>query len=130
MGMSSKATPEVLSLSDQEHRPVLAHQLIESLQPQLGATVVDGTLGAGGITLRLRERVGDRGLVIAIDRDPEAVDRARGLFGSDPAVVLIHGNFADLHSILDTLNIEAVDAVALDLGISSLQLDSPDRGFS
>jgi 16S rRNA (cytosine1402-N4)-methyltransferase len=92
--------------------------------------VVDGTLGAGGITALLSQSVGDSGRVIAIDRDDDAVSRARGRFASAPNVTLVQGNFAGLAEILKSLKIEAVDAVALDLGISSIQLDDGERGFS
>jgi 16S rRNA (cytosine1402-N4)-methyltransferase len=92
--------------------------------------VVDGTLGAGGVTALLSQSVGDSGRVIAIDRDDDAVSRARGRFASAANVTLVQGNFADLAEILKSLKIEAVDAVALDLGISSIQLDDGKRGFS
>ena len=112
-----------------QHRPVLLHPLIESLQPRTGQTVVDGTLGAGGVTAALSERVGPEGRVIAVDRDPEAVGRARTRFAGGN-VTAVHGDFADLGQILDTLGIPSVDSVALDLGISSVQLDDARRGFS
>ena len=93
--------------------------------------VVDGTLGAGGVTEALLERVLPGGRVLAIDRDPAAVQRGRERFaGSGRAVLVEHGDFADLAGILRRHGIDAVDAVTLDLGISSLQLDDPDRGFS
>jgi 16S rRNA (cytosine1402-N4)-methyltransferase len=92
--------------------------------------VVDGTLGAGGITALLLQSVGDSGRVIAIDRDGEAVERAKARFSANANVTPVHGNFADLAGILEQLGIDAVDAVALDLGISSIQLDDGRRGFS
>jgi len=128
--MPSEVTPEVSSSEATEHRPVLAHPLIESLQPRAGATVVDGTLGAGGITALLSQNVGDSGRVIAIDRDGDAIERARGRFASARNVTLVQANFADLAEVLSSLGIEAVDAVVLDLGISSTQLDDGKRGFS
>ena len=92
--------------------------------------VVDGTLGAGGITSLLADRVGEHGRVIAIDRDADAVERARARFAAQTFVTLVHGNYADLLEILEDLGLDSVDAVALDLGISSIQLDDPIRGFS
>ena len=112
------------------HRPVLLHPLIENLQSQPGHTVVDGTLGAGGVTFALSERVGPSGKVIAIDRDPGAVQLARVRFADMPQVTLVHGDFADLVPILGGMGIEAVDVVTLDLGISSVQLDNSERGFT
>lgn len=125
------ATPGAASPEAAGHRPVLLHPLIESLQPRPGQTAVDGTLGAGGVTAALCERVLPGGRVVAVDRDPAAVAAARERFARyGDAVTLVHGDFADLEEILRDLRIDAVDCVALDLGISSLQLDDPSRGFS
>ena len=113
------------------HRPVLLHPLIESLQPRPGQIAVDGTLGGGGVTAALLERVLPGGRVIAIDRDPAAVARGRERFAPyGDAVTVVHGDFADLSQILRDLDLAAVDVITLDLGVSSLQLDAPDRGFS
>jgi len=116
---------------DGGHRPVLLHPLIESLQPRPGQIAVDGTLGGGGVTAALVERVLPGGRVIAVDRDPAAVARGRERFaGYGDAVSVVHGDFADLSPILRECGVGAVDIVTLDLGVSSLQLDAPDRGFS
>lgn len=113
------------------HRPVLLHPLIESLQPRPGQIAVDGTLGGGGVTAALVERILPGGRVIAIDRDPAAVARGRERFAEyGDAVTVVHGNFADLSQILRDLGVASVDMVTLDLGVSSLQLDTPERGFS
>jgi 16S rRNA (cytosine1402-N4)-methyltransferase len=91
---------------------------------------VDGTLGAGGVTAALLERVRPGGRVIAIDRDPAALEGARRRFAdAGDALVLVHGDFAELIEHLRHNRIAAVDGVTLDLGISSLQLDDPARGF-
>jgi 16S rRNA (cytosine1402-N4)-methyltransferase len=91
--------------------------------------VVDGTLGGGGHTRLLADAVGPDGLVIAIDRDPAAIDRgARELAGLP--VRFAQANYCDLPEVLDALSIEAVDAVLLDVGLSSDQLADHDRGFS
>lgn len=128
----SRATPDAsVAENDGGHRPVLLHPLIESLQPRPGHIAVDGTLGGGGVTAALIERVLPGGRVIAIDRDPAAVARGRERFAPyGDAVSVVHGDFADVSQILRDLGVAAVDAVTLDLGVSSLQLDAPERGFS
>lgn len=120
------STPEATG-----HRPVLLHPLIESLQPQPGQTYVDGTLGAGGYVAAFLERILPGGHILAIDRDPAAVAMARQRFAAHgDAVTAVHGDFADMESIAATHRIASVDGVVLDLGISSLQLNEPGRGFS
>ncbi|HEX3605111.1 MAG TPA: 16S rRNA (cytosine(1402)-N(4))-methyltransferase RsmH [Candidatus Dormibacteraeota bacterium] len=128
METGDHATPGVPSPDG--HRPVLLHPLIDSLQPRPGQVFVDGTLGAGGVTAALLERVGPGGRVVAIDRDPAALAGARRRFAdAGDALLLVHGDFADLAEHLRRHGIAAVDGVTLDLGISSLQLDDPARGF-
>lgn len=113
------------------HRPVLLHSLIESLQPRPGQVVVDGTLGAGGVTAAVLDRVTPGGCVVAIDRDPAAVHRARQRFAAHPGtLVLVHDDVANLLDILERHGLARIDAVILDLGLSSLQLDDPQRGFA
>lgn len=126
------ATPGEPPAEASLHRPVLLHQLIEHLQPREGQIAVDGTLGGGGVTAALLERVGASGRVLAIDRDPAAIDRARRRFAGvpTPRLVLAHGNFAALARIAAEHGIAAADSVCLDLGTSSAQLGDPDRGFS
>ena len=114
-----------------EHRPVLLHPLIESLQPRPGSVVVDATLGGGGVTAALLERVTPGGRVLAVDRDDAAIESARARFaGYGDALALAHGDFRDLAALSETAGFSNVDAVAFDLGVSSLQLDAPERGFS
>jgi 16S rRNA (cytosine1402-N4)-methyltransferase len=131
MEPTDAATPGVPAPDGAGHRPVLLTPLIESLQPRPGQTVVDATLGAGGFTAALLERVTPGGLVLAIDRDKTAVDAGRLRFkAAGDAVQIAQGDFADLDTIVHGLGVAAVDAVVFDLGISSLQLDDPARGFS
>jgi len=130
MGNAFDATPEVAELEAPGHRPVLLHPLIENLHPLGGQTVVDATLGAGGVTARLLHAVGRDGQVLAVDRDPQAIAVARTRFSQASALILAHGDFANLDSIAADHGIPAADCVAMDLGISSTQLDDPQRGFS
>jgi len=111
------------------HISVLAEEVIHWLDPQPGQTFVDGTLGGGGHTRLLAERVGDQGLVIGFDRDPAAIDRAavhlRGL-----PVNIVHADFREVPEVLAQLSLPPVDGVVLDLGLSSDQLADEARGFS
>lgn len=111
------------------HVPVLLDQVVEWLGPREGAVIVDGTLGGGGHTRALAERVGPRGLVIALDLDPEAIAAGERNLSGLP-LKLVHSNFCELPEVLDQLEISAVDGVVLDLGISSDQLADAARGFS
>jgi 16S rRNA (cytosine1402-N4)-methyltransferase len=111
------------------HVPVLLEQVVAWLQPRPGMVLVDGTLGGGGHTRVLADAVGKDGLVIGLDRDPAAVDAASDQLRSLP-VRAIQSNFCDLPEVLAELEIERVDGVLLDLGISSDQLADRSRGFS
>jgi len=126
----SDATPGDPAPEAPGHRPVLLHPLIANLQPRPGQVAIDGTLGAGGVTAALAQRVGPGGRVVAIDRDHEAVAAARTRFAQRPDITVVPGDFANLDTIVRDLGIAAADLVALDLGISSTQLDTPARGFS
>lgn len=111
------------------HTSVLPQETLDFLSPQPGATVVDGTLGGGGHTRLLAEAVGPQGLVIAIDRDATAIDRACRELAGLP-IRFAQANFCDIPEVLDAVGVEAVDAVLLDIGLSSDQLADRQRGFS
>ncbi len=111
------------------HRSVMPDEVLASLDPQSGQTIVDGTLGGGGHTALLADLVGPDGLVVAIDRDADAVAGAERRFAGRP-VKPFHGNFCNLPEVLTTLGLGKVDGVLLDLGLSSDQLADHDRGFS
>jgi len=111
------------------HTAVLPAEVMEFLAVEPGMTVVDGTLGGGGHTRLLLDAVGTAGRVIALDRDPAAIDRgARELAGRP--IRFAQANFCDLPEALDALSIDRVDRVLLDVGLSSDQLADHDRGFS
>src|SRR5436190_13603812 len=101
------------------HVPVLAAEMMEWLNPQPGQIIVDGTLGGGGHTRLIAERVGPgNGFVIALDRDPAAIVAAeRNLAGL--TVKIAQANFSEMPAVLEELKIDAVDGVLLDLGLSS-----------
>jgi 16S rRNA (cytosine1402-N4)-methyltransferase len=111
------------------HVPVLPAEVLHWLQPRPGAVMVDGTLGAGGHTRLLAERVGPIGRVIAVDRDPAAVAAAEDSLRGLPVAVAC-ASYAKLPEILQELKIASVDGLLLDLGLSSDQLADRDRGFS
>ena len=112
------------------HEPVLLPEVLEYLGVRPGQAVVDGTVGGGGHTQALCERVGPSGQVIGLDRDPEALAEAgRRLSGYRDRLVLIQENFARLGIVLDGFSIAKIDSVLLDLGPSLHQLKSAERGF-
>jgi 16S rRNA (cytosine1402-N4)-methyltransferase len=117
------------------HVPVLPREVIEWLDPRPGQIIVDGTLGGGGHTRLLAERLGDSGgsetggFVLALDRDAAALAAAERSLAGLP-VKIAQANFCDLAGMLDELQIPAVDGVLLDLGLSSDQLADKSRGFS
>ncbi len=112
-----------------QHIPVLVEEVLQWLKPTAGATFVDGTLGGGGHTRRLAEVVGSSGLVVALDRDPAAIEAAEHNLRGLP-IKLVQSNYADLPEILKQLEIPAVDGILVDLGLSSDQLGDAARGFS
>jgi 16S rRNA (cytosine1402-N4)-methyltransferase len=111
------------------HVPVMPDEVVRWLDPRPHAIIVDGTTGSGGHTRVLAERMGPSGLVLGLDRDPEAIAAAERNLAGMP-VKLVQANFCDLPEVLDQLEIPAVDGVILDLGLSSEQLADPQRGFS
>jgi len=111
------------------HRPVLLTEVIEALSPRDGAIYVDGTFGAGGYSRALLEAA--QCTVFAIDRDPDAVKGAAPLIDRYPGRLhILQGRFGDMAELLSARGIDAVQGVTLDLGVSSMQLDQPERGFS
>lgn len=113
------------------HQSVLLTEVLAELDLKPGAMVVDGTLGAGGHTAAMAAAVGPEGRVVALDQDAGALDRARKKLGTMAArCTLVKSSFAQMDSVVTGLGLNQVDGVLLDIGISSDQLDDPDRGFS
>ena len=112
------------------HFSVMLQPCIDALNIKPKGIYLDGTLGRAGHSREIAKRL-TTGRLICIDRDQAALDAAPGrLEGLMDKVTLVHGNFEDLASILDSLNIPAVDGMLFDLGVSSPQLDDAQRGFS
>ncbi|CAO3422471.1 16S rRNA (cytosine(1402)-N(4))-methyltransferase RsmH [Azospirillum doebereinerae] len=111
------------------HIPVLLHEVVESLAPRDGGVYVDGTFGAGGYSRALLEAADCR--VWGIDRDPAAIERGHALAQRFPGrLEVIEGCFGDMAELLGERGVAGVDGVALDVGVSSPQIDEPERGFS
>ncbi|MQT13783.1 16S rRNA (cytosine(1402)-N(4))-methyltransferase RsmH [Segnochrobactrum spirostomi] len=110
------------------HKPVMLAEVLAALAAGPGKTVVDGTFGAGGYTRALLAEGAD---VIAIDRDPTAIAAGRALEAESAGRLrLVHGRFSELDRHAEALGVAAVDGVVLDVGVSSMQLDRAERGFS
>lgn len=113
------------------HKSVLLHETVDSLNIKPDGIYVDGTLGGGGHAFEVCKRLGENGRFIGIDQDAEAIEAA-GLrlaeFGDK--VTIVRSNYVDTPDVLKSLNIDKVDGIMLDLGVSSYQLDTPERGFS
>src|SRR5215813_11054872 len=111
------------------HVPVLAREVVDALRPRDGGRYVDGTFGAGGYTSAMLDRADCR--VIAVDRDPDAIAAGQALAQHyAPRLRLIEGRFGDMAELLSAEGVDEVDGVALDLGVSSMQFDQAERGFS
>jgi 16S rRNA (cytosine1402-N4)-methyltransferase len=110
------------------HVPVLIEEVLRFLAPAAGETIIDGTFGAGGYS---RAILGRGASVIAIDRDPTAINDGTALWEeARDRLTLVEGRFADLDAIARDCGHERVDGVVLDIGVSSMQLDTAERGFS
>ncbi len=113
------------------HRPVLMAEVLNYLAPQSGEIFVDATVGGGGHSFAIVSRLIPGGLLIGLDRDPEAIAAAgECLVPFKDNTILVQANFKDLQSVLAGLEIAAIDGLLFDLGVSSFQLDNPQRGFS
>ncbi len=113
------------------HVPVLVEEICQWLSPKPGGIYVDCTLGVGGTSLKILESSGNNAYILGLDRDSEALALAKknlAFYGSQ--VRLFNGNYSHLMEFVQQAGFEKVDGVVFDLGVSSLQLDTPERGFS
>ncbi len=114
-----------------EHRSVLLYETVDSLQVKPDGIYVDGTLGGGGHALEVCRRLGEHGRLIGIDQDADAIAAASArLEEYRDKVTIVRSNYVEIDKVLRDLGIEKVDGIYLDLGVSSYQLDTPDRGFT
>ncbi|HSF17775.1 MAG TPA: 16S rRNA (cytosine(1402)-N(4))-methyltransferase RsmH [Vicinamibacteria bacterium] len=119
--------PEQISAG---HVPVLLAEAIDFLAPRDGGVYVDATFGGGGYSQAILHRSSPGGRVIALDRDRDALRQGETMAEPSGRLELVWGSFADLGPHLDRLGVDSVDGIVADLGLSSLQLDDPNRGFS
>lgn len=113
-----------------KHIPVLLNETIDALNIRPDGIYVDGTLGGAGHSKEIIKKLSNKGLLIGIDRDEEALEAANENLKEYDNKKLVHGNHDDIKTILSELNIDKVDGILLDLGVSSYQLDEKTRGFS
>jgi 16S rRNA (cytosine1402-N4)-methyltransferase len=118
-----------MSIGPTKHSPVLPREVLEWLRPVPGQTFVDGTLGGAGHAKLLAERVGPQGIVLGLDRDPAVIERVEAT-PHYASIRPIHANYSILPELLVELEIQHVDGILLDLGLSSDQLADFERGFS
>lgn len=122
--MMSMASGEV-----SRHVPVMRFEMLAALSPRDGEIHVDCTFGAGGYSRAILEAAQTR--VYAIDQDPEAMSAGEALVGAFPGrLTLLHGRFSEMEKLLAAFGVTRVDGVVLDIGVSSMQLDQSERGFS
>ncbi len=113
------------------HIPVMSGEVLAALDLQPGAVVLDCTLGLGGHSLQMSDKIGLTGRLIGIDQDDHAIVRARAVLADFRGRLdIVKSNFRCIHAVLDGLGVPFVDAILFDLGVSSLQLDDASRGFS
>ena len=111
------------------HIPVLKNETIELLNVKSGGVYFDGTLGGAGHSKAIQEKAQIKSL-IGVDQDIEALEAAKKNLSEFDNVVYVNDNFRNIDSILDELNVDAVDGILVDIGVSSYQIDSAERGFS
>ena len=111
------------------HKPVLLEETIDALDIKKDGIYIDGTAGGGGHSEQIAKRL-ESGRLISIDRDPDALKAATKRLSPYPQARVVEGNFSQMKQIAESLGIEKVDGILLDIGVSSYQLDAPERGFS
>ena len=113
-----------------KHIPVMLNECIEGLKIKPNGKYIDGTLGGAGHSREILMHLSQNGLLIGIDKDEEALQKAKSVLKHYSNVIYVHNNHDNIKAILKELEIEYVDGILLDLGVSSYQLDEKSRGFS
>ena len=112
------------------HISVLLEESVDALDIKPDGIYVDCTAGGGGHSAEVLKRLGENGRMILFDRDPDAIETVTNRFKDDKRVTVIHSNFSEIKKVLAELNVNGVDGIIADLGVSSHQLDTAERGFS
>ena len=113
-----------------KHKPVLLEETIQGLNIKENGIYVDGTLGGAGHSKEILKQLSSKGLLVGIDRDQEALNAAKENLKEFQNVKYVHGNHDEIEKIFEQIEIQEVDGILLDLGVSSYQLDERARGFS
>lgn len=113
-----------------EHISVLLRESVDALNVKPDGVYVDCTAGGGGHSAAVLEKLSEQGRMILIDRDPDAVAFLKERFSGDRRVTVVQERFSNVRAVLDALSVEKIDGALADLGVSSVQLDTADRGFS
>ena len=113
-----------------KHIPIMLSQVIEGLAIDPDGIYVDGTLGGAGHSSEIVKRLSDKGRLIGIDQDEDAIKAASERLAGYKQVTIVKNNYVNIKSVLSELGIEQVNGILLDIGVSSYQFDNPERGFS
>lgn len=113
-----------------EHKPIMLNEILSGLDIKPDGIYVDCTIGGAGHSKEIVKRLNENGLLIGIDKDEDALSVCKERLCDYKNVKLVKADFKDVESVLDNLHIEKIDGVLIDLGVSSYQLDNPERGFS
>ncbi len=112
------------------HKPIMLSEILSGLDIKPDGIYLDCTIGGAGHSKEIAKKLSNKGCLIGIDKDQDALDVCKERLKDYPFVKLVKADFKDVESVLDNLGIENLDGVLLDLGVSSYQLDNPERGFS
>ena len=119
-----------LKILEFSHIPVLKEETIDALQIVPDGIYVDATAGGGGHSAEILKRLSEKGRLILIDQDPDAIMTVSERFKDNHNVTICQGNFADMKILVNRQGVEKINGILMDIGVSSRQLDTPERGFS
>lgn len=111
------------------HKPVLLNETIKSLDVKPDGIYIDGTAGGGGHSAEILKRL-ETGKLVCIDRDPDAIQVLKERFADNQNVIIVKSNFSEIPSVIEELKLPSPNGILMDIGVSSHQLDTPERGFS